>query len=118
MGAFSVTEAMVAWLASMGYDASMDVPGAMPDEFVTVERTGGGASSMVDHPVMAVQCWALAGERAEAMANEARLRLLTETPPPGVHSVRANAGPYKFNDPDTRRPRWQFVLDVACQLAV
>ena len=118
MGVFSVTEAMVAWLESMGYEASMDVPADMPGEFVTVERTGGSANSMVDHPIMAVQCWATTGADAEAIANEARLRLLTEQPPAGIHSVRPNAGPYKHNDPDTRRPRWQFVLDVACQLAI
>ena len=41
MEAFSVTEAMVSWLASMGYETSQDVPADMPDEFVTVERTGG-----------------------------------------------------------------------------
>lgn len=118
MHAFSVTEAMVSWLRKMDYEASSDVPGDMPAEFVTVERTGGGASSYVDHPVMAVQCWAPTPERAEALANEVRLRLLTEPPPEGVHSVRANTGPYKFNDPATRRARYQLVLDVACQVAV
>lgn len=118
MEAFSVTEALVSWLGSMGYEASQDVPGDMPDEFVTVERTGGGVTSLVDHPVVAVQCWAMTPDRAEALATEARLRMLTERPPAGVHSVRANQGPYKFNDPATRRPRWQFALDVSCQLAI
>jgi len=125
MQPFSVTEALVSWLASMGYEAIMDAPsdageGAaasdMPDEFVTVERTGGGVRDMIDRPLVAVQCWALTGERAEALANEVRLRVLTERPPAGVHSVRLNAGPYKFNDEATRRPRWQMALDVACQL--
>lgn len=118
MEPFSVTEAMVAWLASMGYEASQDVPGNMPDEFVTVERGGGGVRGLVDHPVMAVQCWAMTPNRAEAMANEVRLRAITEPPPPGVHSVRVNSGPYKFNDEVTGRPRWQIALDVHCQLAI
>lgn len=118
MEAFSVTEAMVSWLASMGYETSQDVPADMPDEFVTVERTGGGASDLVDHPVMAVQCWAMTGERAEALANEVRLRVMATQPPAGIHSARPNQGPYKFNDPATRRPRWQFALDVSCQLAI
>lgn len=118
MGAFSVTEAMVSWLASMGYEASQDVPADMPDEFVTVERGGGGTRGLVDHPVMAVQCWALTAERAEGLANEVRLRTLTEQPPPGVHSVGVNAGPYKFNDEESGRPRWQLALDVHCQLAI
>lgn len=118
MQAFSVTEALVSWLLAMGYEASSDVPGDQPGEFVTVERTGGPASSFVDRPTVAVQCWADTDERAEALSHEVRLRMLTELPPRGVHSVRANAGPYKFNDPATRRPRYQLVLDVACQLAI
>lgn len=117
MEPFSVTEAMVGWLASLGHRASADVPNPMPDEFVTVERTGGGASDWIDRPLVAVQAWALTPERAEALANSVRLSLLTTAPPAGIHSVRANTGPYKFYDPETRRPRYQLVLDVACQLA-
>lgn len=118
MEAFSVTEAMVSWLGSMGYEASQDVPRRPTDEFVTVERQGGGVRGLVDHPVMAVQCWAMTPERAEAMANEVRLRAIGEQPPHGIHSVRVNSGPYKFNDEETGRPRWQIAFDVHCQLAI
>lgn len=116
MAVFSVTEAMVSWLSSMGLDAHTRVPSSRPDEFVTVERTGGGVSDGIDRPMMAVQCWAPTDARAEALANAVRLALVATAPPAGVHSVRVNSGPYQFFDPETRMPRYQLVLDVACQL--
>lgn len=118
MAVFSITEAMVSWLSSMGYAASSRVPADMPAEFVTVERTGGGAGSYVDHPVVAVQFWAATDAEAEAMANAARAAILTQPKPPGVHSARVNSGPYAFYDEYTGRARYQLVLDVACQLEI
>ena len=69
---YSVTEAFVTWLSALGYAASTRPPKDAPDtptEFVTVERTGGGVSDLVDHPTMAVQCWAQTETRAEEMGN-------------------------------------------------
>ena len=117
MEAFSVTEAMVAWIASMGHRVSSRVRDDSALPFVTVERTGGGVHSLVDRPVMAVQCWATTEDEAESMANTLRLALLRTEPPAGIHSVRVNAGPYPLFDERTRTPRYQLALDVACQLA-
>lgn len=117
MQPFSVTEAMVSWLASLGYAASSRVRADAPDEFVTVERDGGADRDLVDHALMSVQCWAASDERAEALANEVRLALRHGDPPAGIHGVRTSAGPYPFYDPDTRRPRYQLVLDVSCRVA-
>lgn len=116
---YSVTEQLVSWLAALGYRASTRVPKdapSNPEEFVTVERTGGGVSNMVDRPLVAVQAWAPTEERAERMATAIRNAALTMLPPKGVHSLRVNAGPYPFYDELTRCPRYQLVLDVACQL--
>ncbi|MBQ9003116.1 MAG: hypothetical protein IJ087_14795 [Eggerthellaceae bacterium] len=117
MAAFSISEAMVGWLSSLGYRASTRVPGGA-SRFVTVERVGGAASSMVDHPQMAVQAWAPTEAEAEEMANDIRLAAVTQPPPGGVHSLRVSAGPYPFYDESTRCPRYQLVLDAACQLSV
>lgn len=116
MSAYSVTEAMVAWITSLGYACSARRVKGSPAELVTVERTGGGVTSMVDHPLMAVQAWAPTEERAEEMANALRVALLTTRPPRGIHGVRVNTGPYAFYDEATRSPRYQLVLDVASQL--
>ena len=116
MAVFSVTEAMVAWLSSMGYPTSTRVQRSAPERFVTVERVGGGPSSMVDRAEMAVQCWAATDAEAEEFACAVRNRVLVEPPPAGVHSVRVETGPYQFYDEQTGRARYQMVLAATCQL--
>ena len=117
--AYSITEQMVAWLSTLGY-AAMTQPDAdapdSPREFVTVERTGGYVSDLVDHPTMAVQAWAQTEPRAEEIANEVRMACLTGSLPYGVHRIAVNSGPYAFWDEDTRCPRYQLVLDITSQL--
>ena len=108
---YSVTEAFVSWLSGQGYTASTWPRADAPSEFVTVERTGGGTSDMVDHPTVAVQCWAQTEERAEAMSVEIRNKLMCESRPRGVTKVNVNSGPYPFWDEDTRCPRYQTVYD-------
>ena len=118
MAAFSVTQALVEHLRSMGYAASSRVPRKGPAEFVTVERVGGGTTSMVDHPSMAVQTWADSDARAEEMGNALKVALIINPPPAGVHSIRVETGPYQFYDQDTGKARYQLVLNVTCQLEI
>lgn len=112
---YSVTEQFVTWLRDLGYSASTWPP-ADGTEFVTVERTGGSVSDLVDHPTMAIQTWAQTEPRAEEMAVEIRNEALLSTLPDGVNHIAVNAGPYPFWDEDTRLPRYQLVLDVTCNL--
>lgn len=117
MRMYSVTEEFVAHLLTLGYDAYANVPASSPDEFVTVERTGGSVADMVDHPAIAVQCWAPTDEAAERMANVLRTQLVAGTVrPSGVTRIAVNSGPYRFYDEYTRCPRYQIALDVTCQL--
>lgn len=116
MAVFSITEAMVSWLASLGYRAGTHPPASPDGMFVTVERVGGGVSNLIDRPSMAVQVWAPAETEAEEAANAIRLAALTQVPPPGVHSMRVDSGPYPFFDESTRMPRYQLTLDIACQV--
>ena len=118
MAAFSITEAMVAWIASLGFRACTHPPVNPPAVFVTVERTGGGVGSYVDHASIAVQVWAETETGAESAANDLRLAIVTANPPAGIHSVRIDTGPYPFWDEGTRMPRYQLALDVACQLEI
>ena len=115
---YSIEEAMLDWLVDMGYAAYTRVPKDRPSRFVTVERTGGGVSDMVDHPLMAVQTWAQSAADAEEDAAAIRMVALVGELPEGVHSMRVNAGPYKFYDEDSMQPRYQVVFDVACQLVI
>lgn len=110
---YSITEQMVAWLAALGFSAST-YPPADGTEFATVERTGGGVDSFADHPMMAVQLWAATEARAEQLATMVRNAALVGPWPEGVTAMRVNAGPYRWYDDNTRRPRYQLVLDVTC----
>ena len=112
---YSITEQFVGWLNGFGFRASTSPP-KTGDEFVTVERTGGGVADKVDHPMIAVQTWAKTAPRAEEMANEIRTHALIGPLPRGVHRIDVNSGPYSFYDESTRLPRYQTVLDVTCQL--
>ena len=113
---YSVEEAVRNWLVDMGYSAYVRVPKDRPQRFVTVERTGGGVENMVDYPLVAVQAWAQTQAEAEEDASAIRMVALMGELPEGVHSMRVNAGPYKFYDEDSMQPRYQVVFNVACQL--
>lgn len=116
MDAFSIEAAAVAWLQTLGYDAAQMMQAEKTGVFVTVERTGGGVVNLVDYPELAFQVWADTNAEAEAAAQGLRLALLTGAPPDGVHSWQVNAGPYLFPDYEAERPRYQIVVDAACQL--
>ena len=118
MDAFSATQSLIGHLCGMGYRASSRAPRDMPGEFITVERVGGPVRDMTDHPSMALQAWAATDAQAEDLANEVRLSLLTSAPPPGIHSIRVESGPYQFYDENTGRARYQMVLAVSCQLTI
>ena len=113
---YSVTEAFVSHLLALGHDAYANVPADPPTEFVTVERTGGSVTDLVDHPSLAIQCWAATDEAAERLANVVRAQIVTGTRPHGVTRVDVNSGPYRFYDEYTRCPRYQMALDATCQL--
>ena len=113
---YSIEEAVHDWLVDMGYAAYVRVPKDRPQKFVTVERTGGGVADMVDYPMVAIQTWAQTQAEAQEDASASRMVALVGELPEGVHSMRVNAGPYKFYDEDSMQPRYQVVFNVACQL--
>ena len=110
---YSVTEEFVQWLDGLGLRAST-YPPADGTEFATVERTGGGVTDKADHPLMAVQLWAETEPRAEQLATMVRNAALVGPWPEGVTAMAVNAGPYRWYDESTRKPRYQLVLDVTC----
>ena len=112
---YSVTEEFVTWLTAKGYSAST-YPPKSGDEFVIVERTGGGVIDLVDHPAIAIQTWAQTETRAEEMANEIRNLLFLDSLPYGVHHVSVDSGPYPFWDESTGLPRYQIAFDCVSYL--
>ena len=116
--AYSALEAVIAWLSAQGYRASTVVPADAPDEFVTVERTGGAVESKVDHPTFAIRTWAKTYARAEELALEIRNAAALGSKPAGIHAFTAIAGPYPIPDEFTGTPCQQLVLDASAQLAI
>ena len=113
---YSATQSFVEWLSTEGYTASTYPARDAVPPFVTVERTGGNTSDMVDHPTIAVQTWGATEVDAEQMAIDIRNALMCESRPKGVTKINVNSGPYPFWDEDTRCPRYQTVYDCAAQL--
>jgi len=118
MAAFSVLEATVGWIASLGYRCSTRVPADAPDVFVTVDRVGDSAADHIGRASVAVRVWARTDAEAEAEANALRLAMLHGQPPEGVHSARDEGGRLLYYDEATRRATDQFVLSVAYQLEI
>lgn len=117
MPVYSVTQAVMEWLASNGHTAyHMAIPDDAPGQFVTVERTGGYVADKVDHPSVAIQCWAATDADAEALAITIRNLIEVGTRPEGVWHMGINSGPYPFYDESTRCPRYQLYVDMVCQL--
>ena len=114
--AYSVLAEFTEWLGEQWYVASSIVSESVPDSFVTIERTGGYVEDMLDHPTIAVQCWAQTDSEAHDMAIGLRNLLLTDQRPYGVGRIAIDSGPYRFYDEYTRCPRYQMALDATCQL--
>lgn len=105
---------VVAWLRSRGLRAFADVPRKRPDEFVTVERTGGGAGegAALDLPMVVVQSWAPTRARASALSREADAAMLDL--PDHCDWASACERNAIYNYPDEASPRYQAVYDLVC----
>lgn len=116
MGYYSIEASVVAWVQSLGYACGQLMQRDRRGMFVTIERVGGGVSEFNQSASIAMQVWAESNAEAEAVSGAIVLRMLTEQPPAGIHSVEVDTGPYFYADLETDRPRYQTVLDVYAQL--
>lgn len=87
-----------------GVQAFLEVPGDTPDEFLTVEQTGGGGS-FLEPAQLDIDCYGPTRKRARAVARlvEAAVPDLDEEPNL-FHPTVENC--YRMNDPDTGRHRY------------
>lgn len=92
-------------------EAFMDVPAARPVRFVTVERTGGGETNLVDQPMLAVQFWA--ESRYEASEGARKLALILEELPVIVGALGKCRVESVYNWPDDAQPRYQLTVSAA-----
>lgn len=93
-------------------DAFASVPPNRPPVFITVERTGGACSLVLDKGQFAIQVWAESRKTASTLAQEARAGALALLHKPWCAGVELG-GLYNFPDPDSARARYQFTLEVS-----
>lgn len=101
--------------ARLAVPCSSEVPATRPDEFVTVERTGGQYELGKDNPTLAVQCWASTDAKAYSLALAVAevLRNMRETVPQVCRSSVSSV--YRFDAPGDQQRRYQIVFDLVCR---
>lgn len=90
------------------------VPSKLPEEFVQVQRVGGGEYSPVtERPMVLVHVWGLKWPQVSKLAALVRSRLMgcTVLADMPVYRVVEVGGLARSPDPDTGGPRFQFTLE-------
>lgn len=108
---------IIDWLNSNldGVNASGSVPHPMPDEFVTVEKTGGSYDDHIKRATIAVQSWSTSRANA-AELNEA-VKAIMEAATENDEIARCNLdSDYNYTDLASNKPRYQAVFDVVYYL--
>lgn len=111
----NVEQAIIQKLAAAGYEAYASAPNPLTKSFVTVERTGGGPTDMVDHAVLAVQCWADGRKAAADMADDVRGELEAMAGTGGLGAVTVQSI-YNWPDPSSRKSRYQLTVDATAHV--
>ena len=98
-------------MESTGVRAVLEVPEDRPDEFVSVEMTGGSGDRFMRTASLAVQSWAQTRRRAAEISRlvEAATPGLTEEP--NIFRAVAN-GTYRFPDPNSGQARYQTNVEL------
>lgn len=104
----NVEAEIVAHLNSKGFKAYADVPKPRPQEFVTVERTG-GTSDVLDRPTVAVQAWSTSRHKASELMLAVDDCMMGIVERPSITRCKRNS---LYNYPDAEQPRYQAVYDL------
>lgn len=114
-----IEELLVAYLSeNLDIPVAADVPENTDEieSFISLERTGGHFDSIVlDHPTVAIQCWATTRKYAKDLAYQVDsfIRAMPDVYY-NVADVSRNSL-YNFPDIKTRKPRYQLVADFLIQ---
>lgn len=95
---------------AMGTPAYLDAPKDAPEEFLTVEQTGGGGSYM-EAVHLDIDCWARTRKRAKALSRLVAVAAADLDEEPNIFGPRVEST-YRMNDPDTGRPRYVVSLTL------
>lgn len=98
-------------MAATGIKTVLEVPDPRPDEFVSVERTGGTGDRFVKGATLAVQSWAATRRRAAEIAALVEVAVPSIAEEPNVFSAVAQ-GSYRWPDTDSGQARYQTVVEL------
>lgn len=108
---FDVITALCAYLfKKVGIDCYSYPPDERPDEFITIERTGGAYSLAKDEPNLAVQCWSTTETDAYTLALATREALRMSCDYVDQICKVEVTSIYNFPDPDS--DMWRYQIDV------
>lgn len=107
----NIEATIISYLQDNGINAVADVPKNRPDEFVTVERTGGTHDSVVlDRPTVAVLAWSTTRFKASELMMEVDALMRNLASVEGVNRCTRNS---LYNYPDeSGHPCYQAVYDL------
>ena len=104
-------ETIIFYLTGNNINAYAEVPKDPPDEFVIIERTGGGRVNMIDNARIAIQSYATSLYAAAQLDETVKNLMVDITALGSVCSCRLSAS-YNFTDPSTKRYRYQSIFDI------
>ena len=99
-------------MGATGIKAVLEVPEERPDEFISVEMTGGTGDRFIRRASLAVQSWAQTRQRA------AEISRLVEAAVSGIADAEQNVfravatGSYRWPDPDSGQARYQTNVEL------
>lgn len=94
-------------------DAGVDIPSPRPGEYVQVNRVGGTADHITDHPMVTFYVWAASWPAAEELAALTRRRVqsLLRFGDIPIYRIREIGGLSRAPDPEDGNPRYQFTIE-------
>lgn len=96
---------------STGIQAVLEIPDPRPDEFISVEMTGGSGDRFMRRATLAVQSWAKTRRRAAEIAGMVEAAAPDIADEPNVFRAVAN-GSYRWPDPDSGHERYQTTVEL------
>lgn len=94
-----------------GVKASASTPHPMPDEFVTVEKTGAGETNYICEAQIHIDSWSTSRASAEALCQSVLQAMAAIKALPEISSCSMNTS---YNNPSlaTNKPRYTATFDV------
>lgn len=98
-------------MEATGVNAVLEVQKHRPDEFISVEMTGGSGDLFMRTASLAVQSWAKTRSRAAEIASLVEASIQHIADEPNIFRAVAN-GTYRWPDPDSGHERYQTNVEL------